>query len=39
MVADAEKALIIVIKNYFPISKLVICYFHYKQNIIKNLRK
>ena len=39
IVADAEKALIKVIKNYFPISKLVICYFHYKQNIIQNIRK
>ena len=39
IVADAEKALIDVIKKVFPNSKLVICFFHYKQNIIKNLKK
>ena len=39
IVADAEKALINVIKKVFPNSKLVICFFHYKQNIIKNLKK
>ena len=31
IVCDAENALFTVIKKFFPLSKIVICFFHYKK--------
>ena len=36
---DSEIELTNAIKNAFPNIKLFYCYFHYKQNLVKNLRK
>ena len=38
IVTDSEKALMNSIKKYFPTSQRVACYFHYKQDIVRNIR-
>ena len=38
IITDSEKALINVIKKYFPNSQRISCFFHYKQDILRNLR-
>ena len=38
IIADSEKALINVIKKFFPNSQSISCFFHYKQDILRNLR-
>ena len=38
IVTDSEKALINAVKKYFPNVRRIACFFHYKQNIIKNIR-
>ena len=38
IVTDSEKALMNLIKKYFPKSQRVACYFHYKQDIVRNIR-
>ena len=38
VVTDSEKALINAVKKYFPNVRRIACYFHYKHNIIKNIR-
>ena len=38
IVTDEEKALKIIINKYFPFSKRITCYYHYKENIIRNIR-
>ena len=38
IITDNEEALLSVIKKFFPNIRIIICYFHYKKNIIKNLR-
>ena len=39
IVADDEKALVNVIKNSFPCSRLINCFFYYKQDLLLNIRK
>ena len=38
IVTDQEKALINMVKKYFPNSLRISCLFHYKQDILRNLR-
>ena len=38
IVTDTEKGLINIIKKYFPTSKRISCLYHYKQDLIRNLR-
>ena len=38
IVTDSEKALMNSVKKYFPSTQRVACYFHYKQDIIRNIR-
>ena len=38
IVTDQEKALINCVKKYFPTTQRISCLFHYKQDIIRNLR-
>ena len=38
VVTESEKALINSVKKYFQNSRRKACFFHYKQNIIKNIR-
>ena len=38
IVTDSEKALINAVKIYFPNVRRIAGFFHYKQNIIKNIR-
>ena len=38
VVTDQEKALINSVINYFPRSQRIACLFHYKQDILKNLK-
>ena len=38
VVTDQEKALIISIKKYFPNIKRIACLYHYKQDILPNLK-
>ena len=38
IVTDQEKALINCVKKYFPRSQRIACLFHYKQDILKNLK-
>ena len=38
IVTDSEKALINAVKKYFPNIRRIACFFHYKQNIIKNIK-
>ena len=38
IVTDQEKALINIIKKFFPNSKRISCLFHYKQDILRNLK-
>ena len=38
IVTDQEIALINVIKKYFPNSHRIACLFHYKQDILRNLK-
>ena len=37
IVTDTETALINTIKNYFPKTRSIACYFHYCQDIIRNI--
>ena len=38
IITDTEKALINAIKKYFPNSQRIACYFHFKQDILRNLK-
>ena len=38
IITDTEKALINSVKKYFPNSQRIACYFHYKQDVLRNLR-
>lgn len=38
IVTDGEQALINIIKKYFPNVRRVLCYFHYIQDLLVNLR-
>ena len=38
IVTDSEKALVNVIKKIFPNTQRISCYFHYKQDLIKNIK-
>jgi len=38
IVSDSEKALINSIKKFFPNSLRISCYFHYKQDLIRNIK-
>ena len=38
VVTDQEKALINIVKRYFPKAQRISCLFHYKQDILKNLK-
>ena len=38
IVTDSEKALMNSVKKYFPSSQRVACFFHYKEDIVRNLR-
>ena len=39
IVTDSELALVKVIKKYFPNAKRIACYFHYKQDLLRNIKK
>ena len=38
IVMDQEEALVNTIKKFFPNSKRISCLFHYKQDILRNLK-
>ena len=38
IVTDSENALYKTVKKYFPNSLRIACYFHYKNDIIRNIR-
>ena len=38
IITDTEKALINIIKKYFPNIQRIACFFHYKQDILRNLK-
>ena len=38
IVTDTELALINVIKKYFPNSRRIGCFFHYKQDLLRNIK-
>ena len=38
IVTDSEKALVNLIKKIFPQKQRISCYFHYNQDLIKNIR-
>ena len=38
IITDTEKALINVVKKYFPNSQRIACYFHFKQDLLRNLK-
>ena len=38
IISDSETALINIIKKYFPNSQRIACYFHFKQDLLRNLR-
>ena len=38
IISDSEIALINIIKKYFPNSQRIACYFHFKQDLLRNLR-
>ena len=38
IVTDTERALINSIKKFFPSSLRILCYFHFKQNLLRNIK-
>ena len=38
IITDTEPALINIVKKFFPNSKRIACFFHYKQDLIRNIR-
>ena len=39
VVTDQESALINIVNKYFPNTRRITCFFHYKEDLIRNLRK
>lgn len=39
IIIDSEQALINVVKKYFPNSRKIACFFHYKQDLVRNIRQ